>query len=569
MIPKAPLWKRLRGHSYKLIAAGIIVIAMGLRLFLLFSQWPLTHSDESTIDLMARDIAYKGTHPVFFYGQSYMGSIEAYLGAFLFRVVGGPSVEAVRVGLTLLFGLFLIVLYALTCKLYSQKHAVITLALLAFGSSTMLARQLTALGGYQEILICAPLLLLMAIWLCLNQPDPQVPRRRRMLVFGCWGLTAGIALWSDMLIFPFVLTSTLLLIIFCRREIRSFAPLAILTGLLLGLTPMIASILAYPGGPQAGFVQAFNATGAGGGLTSINISASIQATIRMSLPLATGGGLFCNRSTLIPDGQQDPIYSCDPFQIGWAVGYLLLMGISSGISLAALQYTRRQIHDPLKRHRLMIMYTAQILLLASGWITLLLYSIAPSAYTGPIISARYLNNLLVLTPALLAPLIGGHIWQEETMFSQRQRIRKVIRSGLLLGIAAIYLLGTIQTIRYIPTEQAQARQREEIGRILVRRGITHIYTDYWTCNRVAFQTQERVVCAVYYRYQDRIVLSPHDNRVHEFIQPVLKDPYAPYVFPTILDEVKYLKSLPDFRRRFTIENLPSIGYTIITPKYPQ
>jgi hypothetical protein len=47
---------------------------------------------------------------------------------------------------------------------------------------------------------------------------------------------------------------------------------------------------------------------------------------------------------------------------------------------------------------------------------------------------------------------------------------------------------------------AAARQGEGqhrlLARALLQRGITRGYTDYWTCDRIAFQTRERIVCAV-------------------------------------------------------------------------
>ena len=37
---------------------------------------------------LALHIAYRGEHPLFFYGQEYMGPLEAYIGALLFHIFG-------------------------------------------------------------------------------------------------------------------------------------------------------------------------------------------------------------------------------------------------------------------------------------------------------------------------------------------------------------------------------------------------------------------------------------------------------------------------------------------------
>jgi predicted membrane-bound mannosyltransferase len=82
------LRKHLRIDLYDLWALGIILFAILLRLILIGVGWPPTDSDESTIGLMALHIAYHGEAPIFFYGQGYMGTLEAYLPALLFYLFG-------------------------------------------------------------------------------------------------------------------------------------------------------------------------------------------------------------------------------------------------------------------------------------------------------------------------------------------------------------------------------------------------------------------------------------------------------------------------------------------------
>src|SRR5260370_14320206 len=106
----------------------MILIATLLRFLLISQGWPQTDSDESTMGLMALHIAYRGEHPTFFYGQNYMGSLEAYLGAVFFHLFG-TSIFSLRMGLILLFTLFLISMYLLTSLLYSRGLALVSLVL--------------------------------------------------------------------------------------------------------------------------------------------------------------------------------------------------------------------------------------------------------------------------------------------------------------------------------------------------------------------------------------------------------------------------------------------------------
>ena len=80
------LLKYFRINIFEICAFTMIVLAMELRILLIAQGWPMTNSDESTMGLMALHIAYRGEVPIFFYGQGYMGALEAYLPAFLFSL---------------------------------------------------------------------------------------------------------------------------------------------------------------------------------------------------------------------------------------------------------------------------------------------------------------------------------------------------------------------------------------------------------------------------------------------------------------------------------------------------
>ena len=58
---------------HEICAFCLIIFATVLRIILIGQGWPQTDSDEGTMGLMALHIAYRGEHPIFFYGQGYMG----------------------------------------------------------------------------------------------------------------------------------------------------------------------------------------------------------------------------------------------------------------------------------------------------------------------------------------------------------------------------------------------------------------------------------------------------------------------------------------------------------------
>jgi len=136
----------------------IIVLAVCLRLLLAALGWPTTNSDEGTIGIMARHIAYNGEHPVVFYSRNYLGALEAYLGAAFFRLFG-PSIFTLRLGIILLDALFFASMYLLTSLLYTKKLALFVLVLLGLGSSAMFLRELYATGGSTQTLLFGTLAL--------------------------------------------------------------------------------------------------------------------------------------------------------------------------------------------------------------------------------------------------------------------------------------------------------------------------------------------------------------------------------------------------------------------------
>ena len=73
---------------------------------------------------------------------------------------------------------------------------------------------------------------------------------------------------------------------------------------------------------------------------------------------------------------------------------------------------------------------------------------------------------------------------------------KALRVALLLVVFLSFTLGWVQTLNFIPAAQDAERREADLIYSLLNRGITHIYTDYWTCDRIAFESRERIICSV-------------------------------------------------------------------------
>src|SRR5215813_2737030 len=73
----------------------IVAATLIARIILLASGEVSFHADEAIVGLMARHIL-QGERPVFFYGQAYLGSLDAWLIAIGFRLLG-DSVLTIRI----------------------------------------------------------------------------------------------------------------------------------------------------------------------------------------------------------------------------------------------------------------------------------------------------------------------------------------------------------------------------------------------------------------------------------------------------------------------------------------
>ncbi len=555
--------RQLKISTYGIYAFIIIAGAASLRLFLIAQGWPHSNSDEETMGIMAMHIAYNGEHPIFFYGQNYMGTLEAYVAAALFQLFGA-SVFILRLGPLLLFVLFLTCIYLLTSLLYTKKLALITLALLSLGSTIMLDTELVAIGGYPELLFFGTLALLLASWLALSYDQYASPRRRllRSIAYGCWGLVVALGFWSDFLMLPFILVSGLLLVLFCWRELLKGAVFPLVLGLLIGAFPLIVyNLHAARGENTLNVLSYLHKTGS---IEAAQLAArdhlplgpELRGTMLTSLPAATGGMPFCYDSLLRLTGNlRVPTLRCALLHadwgliimaLAWSLGFIMLWTVAVSLVLKNLWQLRirpaGQAWSPAERKRVVYQF-ARLMLLSSSGLILLLFVTSPvsGAFPG---NSRYLAGLLISTPALIAPLWGlsndrsvmtgasavnhSHTFVWFPFAFHGATFKVALRRGILLLIGIILLVGTISAFLEIPTVQANNRKQDVLIQGLLRIKATHIYTDYWTCDSIAFLSKEQIKCAV---VTSLLQVDTRNNRYTPYKTIVTHDPNSVYVFP--------------------------------------
>ena len=556
--------RRFTFSRYEGCALAIILLAALIRIVLVLMGWPLLDSDEGTMGLMAMHIAYRGEHPIFFYGQGYMGAFEAYVAAIVFHFFG-VSTFGLRIGLVLMYCVFLLGMYLLTSMLYSKKLALFTLFLLALGSNPLLTRQLVAVGGDPETLMCGPLLLLIPVWLAFNSSREQMRRDRwlRLLAYAFWGFVAGFGLWSHMLTAPFILAGGLLLLIFCWRELLGWATALIALGFIPCTYLQVLYNQSVPPNRSSLFYL-LNVLKAGGTPVlprNILLPLEIKGALLITLPTATGASPLCADSDVhaIQLGSFHGLH-CTLVHTGWSVGVILLWIVACLLALFLLWRlcfggTPRPWGPETKRAA--ILQCSRLAVLGAGAIPVVLYAASPNSAFYPVAASRYLIGVLVATPAILWPLWHGATllkslalrWRTNGAFIARvEHVGMLASRVVLVGIAAVLFIGTFSTFTNIPAQppldptqdvyftqnstqhlnvpltQEFNQQEGLLITTLLRDHLTHIYSDYWSCDRLIFRSSERIYCSA---LQDN--LTPGHNR-WPYLLTVNPDPLSAYVF---------------------------------------
>src|SRR2546423_2384699 len=497
--------KRFSIRPYGLCICALIAAATLARFVLIYFNWPVTNSDEGNMGLLAMHVAYRGELPIFFYGLPYMGPLEGYISAPLFHLFG-VSLFTLRLGLLLLFALFLICMYYLTRLLYTEKFALAIVVLLSFGSSLLILLQLRAVGEYPEMELFAALISLNASWLALSshtssRDAAKRVKRRRIIVYGLLGLVVGLATWVDFLILPFVATAGLLLLLFCRRELRTWAGLSLLLGVVVGAFPLLLYNVTAPLSQNSLIIllEIHHAGANEMAAQHIPFLQQIIGALMVSLPLATGANPYCPLKSFPLFGPPTTsTLQCVVFPGSWGIGYIILGIVAAYLAVGIIweQWSRSSVQNRSFEERQTIKrQCARLMLLVSAGITLLSYMLSPIAAVIPDVVWRYLICMLIALPAVLWPLWNGN---SRPMISSTRsaKVLFILRVGLLLLIASIFVIGTIRTfLEGVPEAQAAYAKEDTLVQDLLRVGATRIYSEYWTCNRLIFHSQERIICS--------------------------------------------------------------------------
>ncbi len=454
-----------------------IVFVLAIAFALRWGVLTLTHfgieSDEAIVGLMAKHITEGRSWPIFYYGQPYMGSLEAFLTALSFKIFGQTSFAIKVVPLT--FSLLLVVLIYRSARYVTDKFGARVAALLAaLGPNALIVWSGKARGGFIELVAIGSLAFLLSFRILKKlSGDNSLTRARsdRHLGLGfdvfLLGFVLGVGWWTNnQIIFYLTAILPVLLVVTLRRlrfgECLRHAFIFVSSFIIGSLPFWQYNLLREPK------FETFKLLGASVSWETMLLH--LQGFFSEALPIILGSKRLWEGGVDVSPGAS-------------YVAYLLYF---LALTSAVIAVGRTLESKPGER--------------ANLWI-LILFVLA-----APFIFAKSERGWLTQEPRYLLPLysalfiIAGRaaskLWMTNT-------IAKVVSATALLGIAFIQLSSNFDKGLVVPAEPFVAsgeRVQSDHGALyswLKENRIRHIHTNYWIGYRTAFETAEEITFTLF------------------------------------------------------------------------
>jgi 4-amino-4-deoxy-L-arabinose transferase-like glycosyltransferase len=413
------------------------------------------NADEAIVGLMGRHIL-EGARPIFFYGQAYMGALDAYFASLGFLIFG-VEVWVIRLVQVLLF----LGILATTMRIAIHLHqdyiaALLSGMLIAIPTVNFTLYTTISLGGYGESLFVGNLLFLTTLQLLRDRESDGK--------FFLWGLLAGLGFWTFGLTVIYIVPSGIALLWDLRKN-SHFHPATkkivfLILGLGIGSCPVIIWMLEH--GAGALFQELSGAAIAGA--SASNMWDSI--TLHMQ-------NFFVFGPTVILG-----------FRAPWSTEPLALPFLPFAILFWFSVLTHMVF-----RHRKSSGHTVLTLLSGMALILILGFVVTPF---GADPSGRYFLPLMI-------PLV---ILAGEFVRKPMISLNSFFRWILLIGVLAFNLISNWQVANTLPdriTTQFDSEARvdhshmEALIEFLEEHEEMRGYSTYWIAYPLAFQSDEQII----------------------------------------------------------------------------
>ena len=224
------------------VVSLLLVIGFAVRIYAAVCFQYSINSDIGINALMVRHIALGRHFPFFFYGQSYMGTIEAWLAA-PFYLAMGHGMLPVLLGSAVTAAFSQWFLYRWVRDIAGKSAAVTALALYVFGSPALFYYNIFL--GYPALLLFGLICCSLSVRVFRGEDDISSPWPAVIRVF-VLGLSAGIGWWCNNMIVVFFPACLLVLFAGSRLKRLPLMGLAGAAGFVIGGSPWICQALTDP-----------------------------------------------------------------------------------------------------------------------------------------------------------------------------------------------------------------------------------------------------------------------------------------------------------------------------------
>lgn len=484
------------------------------------------NADEAIVGLMARHIL-QGERPIFFYGQAYMGSLDAYLVAAVFWLFG-PQVWGIRAVQILLYTGTILSTFVLAQEIYGSPRTGAWAALLLAVPTVNVSLYTTAsLGGYGEALLIGNGVLLVALRIA-SDMRAGPPRLKRWPLWLGFGFLAGLGLWANGLTLIYSIPAGgMILFWLIRQKWMTYRStwlflLAGLAGIAVGAGPWWAYAITQ--GWQALLLEL------GGSAVSVE-GASWLARVGnhlFNLVLLGGTALFGFRP---------------PWEVRWLGLPLLPFVLIFWMGVFILGIRRLKSDSSIRMGGLLL---AGVAAAFSCGFLFTSFGVDPSG--------RYFLPLAVLISLAAADAV------------QQLRL-KMSWQAALIGLVVIYQgWGTLDcalrnppgiTTQFDVSTQVDERYRPELIAFLESQGEVRGYSSYWVAYPTTFLSSERIILVPRLPYHADLRYTPRDDRYPPYDQIVQDSSQVVYI--TALNPALDLKLTGEFQRLGVAWQVQQIG----------
>jgi len=448
--------RHLKMPSTRWILASIIFLGIALRLYLLFSSQVIIEADEALVGLQAFGIL-RGERPIFYPGQTYGGSLESYLVAAVFRLLGASPLTLKLIPF-LFSALFIFMTYQLAKEIYSPEVGLLSTLFVALCPLLLTAFSLKTWGGYSQTPVLGSLaLILLQRILSRRAQDKGLWKRTLGL-----GFLSGLSLWVNPQYF-YYLGPVILLLLARAKRVGLVGWVAFAAGCPLGGLPLLLANLSRSQSTTANLIleefvpaQSF--------LPSLK--AAVSYFITDALPTLWGLRPIKGEMVVTAAFVVIPLYLAAMLVSLWLVGRNLMA----------------------RRYNPAIVLAVTLILAPFVFI---LASLTKGNFTVIIpdsgILARYLMPFYSVVPILLA----AFIWKLRS-FSRPLAVALIVLV-LTVNLWSNLSVDPVDTMRCVFENVPLPASNQALIDFLDSEGIRYVYTNHWIGFRLMFETQERVV----------------------------------------------------------------------------